>query len=269
MTSPSFEGLGSAEVVIGEGVALEVPVAGIGSRILGALIDLAVQGVLLIFALIAMVEFAVTLDAALATGIILLTLFACTVGVPFLFEALTRGKSLGKYAMGTRVVRGDHGPITARHAFVRALVGLFETWATGGSVALIAALMTKRSTRLGDLAAGTIVVKERVPLITPQPAPMPPRLLQWAQHADLAALPPEVAMGMRQFLLRREQFSGRARERLADQLLGEALRYASPMPPSWADREEILLALLAERGRRDRERLARDEALRRRLLRSR
>lgn len=264
-----FEGLGSAEVVIGEGVALEVPVAGVGTRIVGALIDIVVQVVLLIMALFVLVNYLNGVDNAIASGIVIVTIFTVLVGVPFLVETLTGGRSLGKLAMGTRVVRADHGPITARHAFVRALIGTFETWATGGSFAAVTAMLTKNSTRLGDLAAGTIVVKERVPLVTPAPAPMPPRLVHWASHADLAAMPPDLAMGIRQFLLRRSNFSPAVRVRLADELLARASQYASPAPPSFAEREEILFALLAERGRRDRERLARDESLRRRLLRMR
>ena len=54
----------------------------------------------------------------------ILLVVAVTVGVPTVVETLTRGRTLGKLALGLRVVRDDGGPITARHALTRALVGV-------------------------------------------------------------------------------------------------------------------------------------------------
>ena len=88
---------------------------------------------------------------------------AVFVVVPTTLETLTRGQSLGKLALGLRTVRDDAGPISFQHAFVRALVGVVEIWVFTGVPAFFCALVTPRGKRLGDFAAGTYVVRERVP----------------------------------------------------------------------------------------------------------
>ena len=108
---------------------------------------------------------------------------------PTTVETLSRGKSLGKWAFGLRTVRDDAGPISFQHAFVRALVGFVEIYATGGGAAFFSALLSSRGKRLGDYAAGTYVVRERIKLRLEPPPLMPPELAPWARAADVAALP--------------------------------------------------------------------------------
>ena len=60
-----------------------------------------------------------------------------TVVLPTTVDTLTRGRSLGKLAMGIRIVRDDGGPLVFRQSLVRALVGIVELWLTLGTVALI------------------------------------------------------------------------------------------------------------------------------------
>ena len=86
-------------------------------------------------------------------------------------------------------MRDDAGPISFHHAFVRALVGVVEIYVFLGSPAFFAALLSPRSKRLGDYAAGTYVVRERVRLQLPPPVRMPHHLAHWAAHADLTSLP--------------------------------------------------------------------------------
>src|SRR5207245_9983869 len=134
-----------------------------------------------------------------------------------------RGRTLGKAAMGLRVVRDDGGPIRFRHAFVRGLVGVVVD-RPGISVALLALvpmLMTARSKRLGDLAAGTVVVHERVPSRLATPAVMPAGLQGWAAGLDLTLVDDTLAMELRQFLARSAQLAPWAREELGGRLLHE------------------------------------------------
>ncbi len=95
-------------------------------------------------------------------------------GGPIAVETLSHGRSLGKMACGLRVVRDDGGPIRFRHSLVRGLIGVIEILMTFGVVACIASLVSARGRRLGDVFAGTLVVRERVPAPAAGFLPPPP-----------------------------------------------------------------------------------------------
>ena len=90
-------------------------------------------------------------------------------GYPVAMETLTRGRTLGKMALGLRVVRDDGGPITFRQALVRGLVGLalerpgLVLLGFGPALGMIVAMFSARGKRIGDMAAGTVVLQERLP----------------------------------------------------------------------------------------------------------
>ncbi|MFS2031634.1 RDD family protein, partial [Curtobacterium sp. CT11-45] len=169
------------ELVVGEAVALDVQPAGIALRLAAALLD----GVCLL-ALYVMLMIGLSrvwpsdLDEAWAAALSIGVLVIVLVLVPAALETVTRGKSVGRYATGTRVVRLDGGAIGFRHAFTRALVGLFELWMTFGSVALLVALFGSRPRRLGDLLAGTFVQHERAAKQRSPEVLMPAELVAWA-----------------------------------------------------------------------------------------
>ncbi len=128
------------------------------------------------------------------------TLITVFIVFPTTLETLTRGRSLGKLALGLRTVRDDAGPISFQHAFIRSLVGFVEIYAFQGAPAFFSALLSQRGKRLGDFAAGTYVVRERVKLQLAPPAAMPRHLAGWAHQADIASLPTGLALAIRQFL---------------------------------------------------------------------
>jgi hypothetical protein len=173
---------------------------------------------------------------------------------------------VGKFAAGLRTVRDDAGPIGFRHALTRALVGFVEIWMFFGVPALTSALLSGKSKRLGDHAAGTYVVRERVHLTLPPPPVMPPALAAWAAQADIARLPDSLAMAVRQFLMRAPMLSPQSRASLGIQLHDEVVSYLAPAPPAGTHPELVLAAVIADRRRRDWLRLQRDAALRRRLI---
>jgi uncharacterized RDD family membrane protein YckC len=242
-------------IVTGEAVAVEMRPAGIGSRGIAFLIDYVVQIALLIgLSLLATNVVSAIDEAAVLTFIIVVTVLVF-VGYPVGFETLWRGRTPGKAAMGLRVVRDDGGPVRFRHAFVRGLVGvvLDRPGITYTLAALLPMLMTRRSKRLGDLAAGTVVVQERVPSRLSRPAVMPPALTGWAATVDLSMVNDDLAMALRQFLSRSGQLAPWAREQMGGQLLAELSRRTSPPPPGtppWA----YFSAVLAERTRREMQR---------------
>jgi hypothetical protein len=173
---------------------------------------------------------------------------------------------VGKLATGLRTVRDDAGPIGFRQALTRALVGFVEIWMFLCVPALISGLVSTKGKRLGDHAAGTYVVRERVHLSLPPPPMMPPQLAAWAAGADIARLPDGTAMAVRQFLMRAPLLSHQSRATLGVQLYDEVVTYLAPQPPSGTHPELVLAAVMADRRRRDTTRLERDAALRSRLI---
>ena len=187
------------------------------------------------------------------------------VGLPATLETATRGRTLGKIALGLRAVRDDGGPVTGRHALVRALVGYVEIYLLLGIPALVAAMVHPRAKRLGDMAAGTVVVSQRASLRLTPPPGMPPALHQWARSADVATLPSGLTVAVRQFLARAPGLSPESRRTLGLELLRATLPHVSPPPPGGFHPEVVLAAVVAERRRRDLDRLWREEQLRARV----
>jgi hypothetical protein len=168
--------------------------------------------------------------------------------------------------MGLRTVRDDAGPIGFRQALTRAMLAVVEIYACWGVPALVCAAFSSKGKRFGDLLAGTYVVRDRQRITLPPPPQMPPHLAAWATHADLAPLPDQLAVAVRQFLLRATTFAPAVREQLGVRLLEETRPYVSPAPPPGNHPEYVLMAVLAERRARDSARLEREAALRQRLL---
>jgi hypothetical protein len=180
-------------------------------------------------------------------------------------ETLSRGRTLGKLAMGMRAVRDDGGPIRFRQALARGLVGFVDVWMTGGVLALLSSLLSSSGKRLGDMAAGTVVVRERAAAEVRVVAQMPPWLAAWAQAADIGRVPDGLALSARQLLGRAARMEPSAREAMARQVATALMPHVAPPPPAGTHPEAFLAAVLAERRRRDVERLARQEQVRRRL----
>jgi uncharacterized RDD family membrane protein YckC len=264
--SSSTVGVGVDDLVTGEAVALELPAAGIGIRALSGFLDLLIAGVALWIGSIVATVMTLNADDAIAGVATTVLLVVVAVVLPTTLETLTRGRTVGKFATGLRTVRDDAGPIAFRHALTRALVGFVELWALLGVPALISGLVSNKGKRLGDFAAGTYVVRERVHITLPPPPTMPPHLAAWAAGADIARLPDGLAMAVRQFLMRAPLLSPDSRAALGIQLRDEVVAYLAPLPPVGTHPELVLAAVIADRRRRDTIRLQRDAALRSRLI---
>ena len=258
------------DLVTGEAVALELPPASIGSRIGSGLVDLLVGAIALLLLWTAWVaglsQIGAGADSALLRAVSVLVGVLVLIGIPVTSETLTRGRTLGKKLVGLRTVRDDAGPITFRHAMARGLTGVVEIYLFQGIPALVCSLLTVRSKRLGDIAAGTYVIRERVAVRIPPLVHMPPELAAWAAAADLGTAPEGLQVGVRTFLAGRAELTPHARLTVGARLLGEMLPYVAPAPPPGVHAETILAALVAERRNRDHQRLVREEALRTRLL---
>lgn len=267
MTDPGgYRSYATDDLVTGEGVAVEVPVASVAARMASCTIDVILVVVVLVVGIF--VFGAMTAETSEAVQGIVVIVFTTMVfiGMPATIETVSHGRSLGKLALGLRVVRDDGGPATARHALVRALIGYVEIYLLLGIPALVTAMIHPRAKCLGDMAAGTIVVTQRAKLRLTPPPMMPATLAQWARSADVATLPSGLNVAVRQFLSRAPGLSPQSRHTLGVELLHSTLPYVSPPPPGAHHPEVVLAAVVAERRRRDLDRLWREEQLRARVV---
>lgn len=263
---PAFASLTVDDHVTGEAVALDLPPASLGSRIASGLIDVIVTVLLLIGIFVLFGVAVLQTDAALGHVALVGTMITVFLVVPTTIETLSRGRSLGKLACGLRTVRDDAGPISFQHAFVRSLIGFVEIYAFTGAPAFFSALLSGKGKRLGDHAAGTYVVRERVRLHLAPPAQMPPHLASWARSADLASLPTALALAVRQFLGRIATLDPATRHDLGSRLAAEVASFVAPPPPPGTAPHDFLAAVIAARRERDSARLAREAAMRARLV---
>lgn len=232
------------ELLTGEAVALDLRATNVVLRGAGALIDTLVYvgGTLLLAWLLITIAEAVSLPENLFAAVAIVTAILGLVIVPAVVETATQGRSLGRLALGDRIVRDDGGAISFRHAFIRSSVGLFEIVLTFGGLAVVVAMLNPRAKRLGDLLAGTYSQYERVPAPVDARFGMPVELTEWAATADVARLPDPLARRIAQFLAQASGHTPATRERLAQQLAADSLPYVSPVP---AVAPELLLAGVA------------------------
>jgi len=248
----------SQQLVTGEAVALDLRVARLASRIPAAMLDSLIQLAAMLAVTVVFTRSDVAVDPAIAVTLLILAVVGIFLGYPVAFETLWRGRTPGKAAMGLRVVRDDGGPIRFRHALLRGLIGLFVERPPFGVfffVGVITSLASERGKRLGDIVAGTIVLQERIPARTPTTIRMPPQLAGWATTLDLSALPSDLALAVREFLGRASGLRPAAREELGRRLCDAVAAVVTPPPPPGTPGWAYLSAVLAERRRRDEERL--------------
>ncbi|MBB5885995.1 RDD family protein [Xanthomonas sp. LMG 8992] len=142
------------EVITPEGVPLHLPAAGAVPRALAWLIDLALR-----FALLTAMGMFLGLLGGLGQGLYLVAMFLVFWAYPIVLEGW-RGQTLGKQALGLRVVARDGAPVGWMAAITRNLLRTVDMLPFGYAVGLIACLFDAHSRRLGDLVAGTLVVHQ-------------------------------------------------------------------------------------------------------------
>ncbi|MFJ8577107.1 RDD family protein [Micromonospora sp. NPDC093277] len=268
---PPPAGWADAGLVSGEAVELDIRAARLGSRVLALLIDLVAQlvaavvlGTGLSLVLIGLGD--VVDDAAFGASQTVLVILVL-VGYPVLMERFVGGRTLGKLAVGLRVVRADGGPVGVGQSATRALVGVAVEWPglvlplLSWAASVTVMLTDPRGRRLGDLVAGTMVVHTRgAGMWRPAPPAVPP-LLGWAAALDLTRLDDGLALAVRQYLGRVHQLAEPDRTSLGRELWAEVAAVVSPPPPWAAPAPAYLAAVLAERGRRAAYRLGRTRAV--------
>lgn len=238
-------------VITGEAVSLDLRPASAVIRAAGAAIDVIVS-IVLVLGLLWLLSSLGT-DPAAFRAIIISGVVIVIVVVPTAVETASRGRSLGKLALGLRVVRDDGGSIGFRHAFIRALVGVVEIYMTVGGLAVLVGFLNPSSKRLGDVLAGTHAQVERVPVPPSTAFDVPVELRGWAATADVGRLPDPLARRVASFFANVAHLSPTSRERVAASLAAEVAPYVSPVPNAPAER--FLAGVAALRRERDGARL--------------
>ncbi|MFD8693162.1 RDD family protein [Streptomyces sp. NPDC059651] len=241
-----------SELVTGDAVVLGLRTAKLPSRALALAIDLVVVGTVFVLVSIALALATATLDDAAVAAVTVATFLLVLVGAPIAVETLSHGRSLGKLVCGLRVVRDDGGPIRFRHALVRGAMGVVEILATLGVIASIASLVSVRGRRIGDVFAGTLVVRERVPAGRAAAVPPPPPwLVGRFAGLDLSAVPDDLWLAVRQYLTRMHQLDGGVGRAMAERLAGELAARTGVPAPRDVPPAAFLAAVVNERQARD------------------
>jgi uncharacterized RDD family membrane protein YckC len=248
-----------SQLVTGEAVVLQVRIARMPTRALACAIDVIIQGIALTVLLTTLLGFLLTeASRALADALVLIVLVLVLIGYRVVMETLTRGRTLGKMMLGLKVVRDDGSSIRFRHALVRALLWLFVDFAPwfAASPGIVASLMNKQGKRIGDIVAGTVVIRERHQPMASPPLFVPGQLVQWALSLELSRLSDELANTAREYLARYTELEPGARIALGNALAFRVARVTAPAPPAPISSPAFLSAVLAERRRRELARLA-------------
>jgi uncharacterized RDD family membrane protein YckC len=249
-----------------ENVAFGYQIAGIGSRFLASLLDTLIVGLLQIVILIVLTLVIRMFDGSAFSGQIsawVYAIFGLVAAIFYwgyyvFFEMLWNGQSPGKRWVGLRVIRSDGTPITLSEALIRNLARLVDFLPAAYGIGIVTMFIDKQSRRLGDLAAGTLVVQDRAPITMQDLAvKRTVHLRPWA-NVSLDGFPVERLTNndlslIEDFLLRRDQLTHR--ESLAVQILNTLhQRLGVPLPTlNKAEAEDMLAAILLAAQNRERE----------------
>lgn len=205
-----------------EGVELELPLAGIGSRLTARILDHLIQGAGAFGALLLLSSAVDTSSSgeAVVAIVAILIFFVIFFVYDVAFEAFAGGRTLGKRAVGIRVVGSRGEPIGLSAAAVRNLLRFVDEYLTLWIVALISMIRSERNQRVGDVAAGTMVVRERSSEAGGEVSIGVAHLedLEQAATWDTTAITDVELAAARRFLERRYAVDPRARAQLATDL---------------------------------------------------
>ena len=226
-----------------EGVAVDLTLAGLGSRFIAAVIDTVIKVVASVGFFIFLFGGSALLGgeqgSALGAAVFYVIVFLIWFAYDVLFETLMAGRTPGKRWTGLRVVRMGGRPVGFLASAIRNTVRFADFMPSFYLIGMITVLVTKMNQRLGDLAAGTVVVREQPvaaspkppPLahgyLTPPPVPVPASVESW----DVSAITTGDLATIRRFLERRADLTPQARMHLAQELAARLQPKVVGAPP--------------------------------------
>jgi len=227
--------LDTLEIRTPDGVTFSLPLAGVARRFLAWGVDVAAS-----FVLIGVVNFAANtfgfISPDLDMGFFLISVFLIYFGYAIVLEWFWRGRTLGKYLLGIRVMDAEGLYLQFSQVALRNLIRLLDALPSLYLVGGIAMLVSGRSQRLGDLAANTVVTVSRRPAQPDLRQLEPERYNSFREYPHLEArlrqrAAPEERRLLVQALLRRDTLEPEARVRLYAEIV-ERLKKKAPFPES-------------------------------------
>jgi uncharacterized RDD family membrane protein YckC len=228
-----------------EGVEVELTLAGVGSRVIAGLIEFVIQ-LFVIISLLLILRPAGDAGAAIYTS----ASFALIFFYDVLFEVLGGGRTIGKRWAGLRVVRAGGRPITLARSALRNILRLIDILPGFYAVGMTAIFITSRNQRIGDLAAGSHVVRDRhgdrrhieSGLADIDPGPT----ADW----DVSAVSPDDLAAVRAFLERRDELQSASRAEIAGELATRLRPRVGGVTPNLGDEHFLALLVAAKASRR-------------------
>jgi uncharacterized RDD family membrane protein YckC len=215
-----------------EQVALELPVAGIGSRFLAVAVDTVLQLVLCVTAVIGMIVVAPRLGArvadvpALAAQVgpaaIILFVFCVYWGYFAFFETIWSGRTPGKRLAHIRVVKESGRGINVYEAITRNILRAIDFLPMWYGVGVVVMMFNRNSRRIGDYVAGTLVVHDRLAIgLRPTRSPAVPHA---GAGEAFARMTTEELVLIETYLQRRTELEPSVRDQMAEQITDRILR---------------------------------------------
>jgi uncharacterized RDD family membrane protein YckC len=239
---------GFERVVTPEAVPLDLDVAGLGSRGIAIAIDMAIQTVIFI----ALAFFLAATQPGDTVGLVIFIVSVPLIfwGYFFLFEGIWHGRTPGKRTQHLRATRADGQPMSGAQMTVRNLVRIIDFLPLYYAIGCTVMVLTKRSQRLGDLAAGTLVIREPK-VVAPKPLdlpPPPPVEVFGGPRVDVTGMTEAHYQLLRSYFERRAELDPAARAQVAREIaavLAPVVRTTEPM----VDEQLLEAAAVAYRRR--------------------
>ncbi|MCC5948384.1 MAG: RDD family protein [Nitriliruptoraceae bacterium] len=247
---------GPAAVVTPDAVGLDLDLATIGSRGVAFMVDLLLitVGLFLLILAQALLGGAGFVPGWAGIAIALVFVFVLLVGYPIGFEVMNHGQTPGKMMLGLRVVTVEGGSSATRHATIRAATGLLELFGTTGAIAVISSFASSKGQRLGDMAAGTLVVRDRRRARHGAPTAARWQATPGTEHyievLDISGIDSRAYGAIRETLQRAPMLAPPIADGLCDDLAGQLLSRVQPPPPAGLSAEEFLRCLAVAVQRR-------------------
>jgi uncharacterized RDD family membrane protein YckC len=234
-------------IVTPEAVVLDVERAGVASRILAMGLDLLALGFIYFVLLFAAVQLLGDLDGVAGAVVVIVTSLVVYLGWFCAFEAIMQ-RTPGKAAFGLRVVSFDGTPVRFVQAFLRVIIGLVDFFLIPfGFIAVVSTLVSRNDQRLGDLAAGTLVVRQRTAagFVAPAVFPSPWGYEGYVASLDVGRMTTEQYGLVRTYLLRAHHLQPWARINMAVRLANPLSRVLHHDPPPGLHPETFLACVAA------------------------
>lgn len=230
-----------------EGVQLDLALAGLGSRFIATSIDILIQ---LAIAILGVLGISAAFDGGVQILLFSIGGFLILFAYDVAFEVLAGGRTPGKRWTGLRVVRESGAPVTFVTSAIRNVLRIVDFLPAAYGIGMIAVFFSAHNQRLGDLAAGTVVSRERLggrKRESVAPAAQPPLASGALQGWDASAINAQELAAVRSFLERRATLTAGARAHLAKTLADRLRPKVAGAPP--LEHEAFLERLALERDR--------------------